>query len=189
MEDAELTALYKELGIEDEPDEAEELQEEVEQQFSKADEKARRATKAVGEVLAKHLKEEEAEKIYNSFMAEASDTAKEIYAVLADEEMTPSQMKKVVDAAQRKAAAIDEKLNPKQADSADGEPSEDVQKLAKEEAKKIAAREWGSGPVSGDSSNSEEEELKRKYEAASKGDLVAGLSLLMTAPSTSPLPR
>jgi hypothetical protein len=143
------TAWLAALGIDEEEDDAgEEVQEEVEAQYSKPDEKARRATKAVGEVLAKHLKEEEAEKIYNSFMAEASDTAKEIYAVLAEDDMTPSQMKKVVDAAQRKAAAIDEKLNPQAAGSSD-ESSEDAENVVDEKARKMAAEQWGTSPIHG----------------------------------------
>jgi hypothetical protein len=110
-------------------------------------------------------------------MATASDTAKEIYAVLADDDMTPAQQKKVIDAATRKAQAIDEKTKP-----------EGIDTMVEQRVEEELQNAWGMSPIrtSKTKAQSEEEYRQNLMDRIAKGDMNAYLEATFNPP---PLPR
>lgn len=153
--------------LEDEEDEDDET-EEAGAKYQKQDEKLAKKVRVLSEIVTRNERQKQGEKIYEEFMANASDTAKEIYAVLADDDMSPSQTQRVVDAANRKAKAIDEKLATNDTEKS-GEEGEKVEALAA----KMAAERWGAGPIRTDKSKPDEDEEAKLMERIAKGDVNA----------------
>lgn len=169
-EDPLLAAL---LGDEeDETEDYSEDAEEVEQKFAKQDDKLAKEVKALREIVTRNERQKQADKLYSEFMAKATDTAKQIYAVLAEDDMTPAQMKKVTDAALRKAQEIDEKASP-----------EKVEEAVEARVNQELAERWGIGPVSTDKSKPEDAEEKAYEEIAKRnwdGDTRATAALILS---------
>ena len=156
-----------------EDDDGEDLAEIEEKKYEKEDDKALKIAKATAEFVTKTEKTRQAEKQYETFMATASDTAKEIYAVLADDDMTPTEMKKVIDAANRKAASLEEKL-------AATAPEDEAR------ARKIAAEAWGVGPLDTTGGRTGKDQYEELVAASKKGDKNASFALFLSAAPKPP---
>jgi hypothetical protein len=91
--------------------------------------------------------------------------------------MTPAQMKKVCDAAKRKATAIDENASPAK-----------VEETVEQRVNDELANRWGLGPVSTDKTRGSEadEAHKKLMERIAKGDTSAYLEATFSPP---PPPR
>lgn len=155
----------------DEDDEVDEVEDDEPDRPSRQDEKLAKEVKALKELVTRNERQKQADKLYAGFMATASDTAKQIYAVLADDDMTPEQMKKVCDAATRKAQEIDEKASP-----------EKVEETVEARVNEELANRWGIGPVSTDKSKPEDAEEKAYEELMKRnfdGDVRATAALIL----------
>jgi hypothetical protein len=150
-------------------DDDDEPEAEVEEKYERDDRKLEKKLKAVTEIVAKNERQKQADHIYDSFMAEASDTEKELFGLYADDDMTPAQMKKVIDHAKRKAAAL--------APPEDVDAEEEVNKRAAQ----IAQQRWGAGPIRADAGKKVDEEAELMDRIA-KGDVNAYLDATFQPP-------
>ncbi len=155
-----------------EDDDGEDLTEVENKKHAKEDDKLMKRVELLTEIVTKNEKQKQADKLYETFMAEATPEAKELYTVLADDDMTPSQMKKVIDACNRKAEQVREKLGVLDV------AVEDEKAKVRQEAEE----RWGSGPIQTGQSIPTDKE-KDEYEALHKrnlaGDIRATADLLL----------
>jgi hypothetical protein len=156
----------------DEDDEDSSEADETEENFAKHDQKVAKDMKAVKEYITRTENQKQADKLYERFMADASDTAREIFAVLADDDMTPAQMKKVIDATNRKAKTIEEKATP-----------EGLEQEVESRVEQELASRWGVAPIgTGNTSQSAEDKQTELMARIARGDVNAYLEATFSPP-------
>lgn len=160
--------------IDGDDEDDDEVQEEVEQRYAKNDEKLLKSVKRQQEVLVKHIEEERTEKLLEQFEGSADETAREWFAVMRTGKEDYKQLKGLMTLAKQKSQALADKN------------AAPVEELAKEQAKKIAAEEWGAGPLVGGADTSQKDAEEEQMKRIANGDIHALAEAIFTPP---PVPR
>lgn len=118
-----------------EADEEEDMQESAEVEYVKEDDKALKTAIETKRMVAKHFKEERVEKKVDAFLASASDTEKELFAIFRKGDEDDKQLDRLIELVKTKANVAEGKIA--------GEIDEEVEGKAAEMAQEMI----GSGPL------------------------------------------
>ena len=165
-EDAEYDKWLAALEEDDEPEVTE-----AEVQAEHEDDKALKVARSTQKVVSEYITEQKVEDMKDKFIASASDTAKELFAIYCTGNEDPKQLKRIMDLAKTKAAETEvdpeavEKAATQKAQEAYGvsplaeghaEPPDEWEEARKRIREKgdthVAFQMWNSLPSSGESS-------------------------------------
>lgn len=141
-----------------EEDEEEEVQESVEKEYAKEDDRALKTAKETKQMFAKYVKEERVEKKVDSFLDAASDTEKELFAIFRKGDEDEKQLDRLIELVKTKANVAEGKFVSE----------EEIEEKAAEKA----AEAVGPGPLR-QGARTKTDPRAERYEKIRQGDVHA----------------
>lgn len=158
-------------ALEDDEDDA---PEEAEVKAEREDDKALKVARTTQKVVSEYITEKKVDDMKEKFLAEASDTAKELFAIYCTGDETPKQLKRIMDLAKTKDA---------ETQKTDAATDEEIAEQAEKKAAQIARESYGVSPLPSGRAIPDQTPDQHRYDEAfsrvsTKGDPMALLGLM-----------